>query len=272
MTQKQWKSRTASVIIALAALGATNLPQLANTKAIAQTPSVEPLCTETDIKQYIQQLNEFDATNVNFNALVACNSKAVPALIKALENQDEKFRIITITALGEIGTKAAPSVPILTKLLEDASIDVQIIALHALRQIGQDPIPTLIQALKSKNLTVRYKAAQTLGKFGIAAKDSVPDLETALKDTSPIVSYAASNALRKINTAIREINIAIKNYEQDPYRYNGSCHNCDNPNDISQTLKRHNRTNSLVMCRIPVIQTVFKWKCPRVQRVNNNGR
>ena len=263
MAQKQWKSRTTSVIITLAALGAINLPQLANTRAIAQTPSVQPLCSETDIKQHIQQLNQFDAANVNFNALVACNSKAVPALIKALENQDEKFLIIAITALGEIGTKAAPAVPVLTKFLEDASIDVQIIGLHALRQIGQDPIPPLIEALKSKNLTVRYKAAQTLGNFGIAAKDSVPDLETALKDTSPIVSYAASNALRKINSAIREINIAIKIYTTQQRMYENGCANCNNSNDISDTLKRHNRTNSLVMCRIPAIQAVLRWKCPK---------
>ncbi|MBE8967156.1 hypothetical protein IQ277_13125 [Nostocales cyanobacterium LEGE 12452] len=57
MAQKQWKSRTTSVIITLAALGAISLPQLTNTRVIAQTPSLQPLCTEADIKQHIQQLN-----------------------------------------------------------------------------------------------------------------------------------------------------------------------------------------------------------------------
>lgn len=267
MTQKQWKSRTASVIIALAALGAINLPQLADTKAIAQTPSVQPLCTETDIKQYIQQLNEFEKfENVNFNALVACNSKAVPALIKALENQDEDFRIITIAALGEIGTKAAPAVPLLTKSLEDTSKDVRVMAVHALKQIGQNPVRPLVQALKSKNLIIRYRAAKALGQFGIEARHGVPALlKTALKDTSAKVSYAAVNALREINAAII-IYESIDIFELD------LCTTCSDSSHISRTVKKRLSANSPVMCRIPAIGDLLRWKCPRVQRVNNNGR
>ncbi|MEH2035607.1 HEAT repeat domain-containing protein [Nostoc sp.] len=279
MTQKQWKSRTASIIIALAALGAINLPQLANAKAIAQTPSVEPLCTETNIKQYIQQLNEFknvkfntllnefeESENVNFNALVACNSKAVPALIKALENQDENFRIITIAALGEIGTKAAPAVPLLTKSLEDTSKDVRVMAVHALQQIGQNPVRPLIQALKSKNLNIRYRAAETLGQFGIEARYAVPPLlKTALKDTSAKVSHAAVNAVREINAAI----IIYKSIDIFEPVY---CSYCSDTDGVSRQVKKRLSANSPVMCRIPAIGDLLRWKCPRVQRVNNNGR
>ena len=138
-----WKYGTALIIIALAALGAITLPLLTNSTALAQTPSVQPLCTEADIQQHIQQLSEFKT--VNFNALVACNSKAVPSLIKTLEYEDENFRIITIAALGEIGTKAAPAVPVLNGLLKDDKREnIRIIVDYALEKIiGKNAVPSL---------------------------------------------------------------------------------------------------------------------------------
>ncbi|MDZ7970552.1 MAG: hypothetical protein RM368_37460 [Nostoc sp. DedSLP03] len=91
---------------------------LTNATALAQTPSVQPQCTETEIKQHIQQLNKGENADVKF--LVACKSKAVSALIKALdENKDENFNIITIAVLGDIGASAAPAVPVLNGLLKN---------------------------------------------------------------------------------------------------------------------------------------------------------
>lgn len=268
LPEKQWESGTAAIFMTWVVLVAISLPQLTNATMVAQTPLVQSQCTDVEINKHIQQLNKGEIAD--FNALVACNSKAVPVLIKGLGNQDEAFRIPTIAALGEIGSKAAPAVPFLNASLKDKNRDVRIIAVQALRKIGQDPIPPLINALKDDNWYVRYKAADTLGQIG-REDDAVLYLNTALEDIDSMVRSAAANALEKIKKAYPQQE--IKEYYSPCRRssFLGLRVDCSIRED-APFIRENLKLNPPVMCKIPIIKAVLRWKCPSVQRVNNNGK
>ncbi|MGH7998806.1 MAG: HEAT repeat domain-containing protein [Brasilonema sp.] len=233
MLSKHWKYRIA-ILTPLVVLKAIFLP------AFAQNPSIlaTAQCTNMEIQKYIQQLNKAETSD--FDALVACQSKAVPALIKALKNEDENIRIMIIAALGEIGSQASPAVPFLNELLvRDRSSDVQSITVHALRKINRGRVPVLITNLKSKDWRVRYQAAHTLGQIGTEAKDAVPALTVALEDEIQPVRSSAANALQKITQ--------IWHADSDTVMSNTANHVNNNPP---------------AMCRIPAIRAVLRWKCP----------
>ncbi|MEH2035605.1 MAG: HEAT repeat domain-containing protein [Nostoc sp.] len=297
LIENQWKSGTAAIFMTLAVLGAITLPQFTNATALAQTPSVQPQCTEADIKQHIQQLNKGESTDIKL--LVACDSKAVPALIKALdENKDENFNIITIAVLGDIGASAAPAVPVLNGLLKDTRQNIPIVVVYALGQIiGKDAVKPLIQALKDKNEDVRSSAANALGQIG---KDAVSALIIALKDPDSNIRAGAANALGQIganakdavpylNTAridrngkvrsaitnaLKEIKIAM-NAVEDVKRYNSRenlvCRgfrlpgepqtHCQDSYTLGQETVLYLKKKPPVMCKNPVIKAVLRWKC-----------
>jgi HEAT repeat protein len=233
--------------------------------AFAQTPSRQfstGQCTEMEIQKHIQQLSNGEPIAFNalvaastFNALVACQSKAVPALIKALDTKNENVRIIIIAALGQIGSQASPAVPLLSELLvKDTSSDVRSMTVHALGQIDKDPILVLITDLKNEDWRVRYRAANTLGQIRAEAEDAHPSLTTALRTTAledqvQLVRSSADNALQKIGTGRR----------RRICPYNKSCMNAWTVRDSTLI---YGKNNSPVMCRISVIRAVLRWKCP----------
>jgi len=192
---KRWKSR-AAILTTLGTILAITLLVWANRTKLAQTLSAKLAtfkCSEVELQQYVEQLDE--AEPAAFDALVGCNSRAVPALIKALrETQDEEVRIITIAALGEIGVNAAPAIPVFNELLKDKNEDVQRVIVHSLGQMGKEAIPVLISALKYQ-ADVRFRAIDKLGKFG---KEAVPILIAALDDADSKIRSGAAGAVGEI--------------------------------------------------------------------------
>jgi HEAT repeat protein len=68
---------------------------------------------------------------------------------------------------------------------------------------SKDDVPALIRQLKDKDDFVRLKAAKSLGKLGVDAKDAIPALlETSTKDEDVDVRSVAKQALEKINDAV----------------------------------------------------------------------
>lgn len=108
--------------------------------------------------------------------------KAVSALIKVLNDEDECVRDAAAEALGKIGAAAKEAIPALIEALKEKSESPG--AMIALKGIGEVAIPALIEALKHKNQTVRRNAAQTLGRIGPEAKEAIPALVIALRDKS----------------------------------------------------------------------------------------
>jgi len=217
MLSKHWKSR-ASLLMTLALLEPISLA------AFAQTPSTQlpTQCTEMEIQKHIQQLSNGEPTT--FNALVACQSKAVPALIKALDTKyDENFRIIIIAALGQIGSKATPAVPFLKNALNDTSRDVRLISIHALARI--DP-------------SVKVEIQEVLKDTPIQARD------TSKKCPSPGLDL-------RISARDCKLKIAQSTGTQ-----------VSAAPEIREGIDNSLNAKQPVMCRISAIRAVLKWKCP----------
>jgi len=129
--------------------------------------------------------------------------RAVPALSKALMDEDADVRCAAANSLGKIGKPAFESIPTLVKTLYDENDKVRNAAANALGMIAKpasESIPTLVKTLYDENVNVRNAAANALGKFGPNAKEAVEDLISTLKDKTVMCSSA--RALSKIGTSV----------------------------------------------------------------------
>jgi HEAT repeat protein len=184
-----------SKYIGIFALLLSTIPTLVNNPTLAQIPSIQSQCTEVEIKKYIQQLDKAEISD--FDALVACQSKSVPALINTLNSRDESIRIIAIAALGKIGINAASAVPALNVAYKDKSIEVRVVTVDALGKIRKRAIPTLIAALQDENEDVRKTATNALVKIG---KPALPALIKALETGSWKSRLAVADVLGKMHS------------------------------------------------------------------------
>jgi len=165
-------------------------------------------------------------------------AEAVPALIAALDSDDDKYRREVLFTLGSIGPASAPAVDKLASLLDSANEDVAHAACYAIGKIGpsakgavpklvekfdsEDPalklasiwaalkivpvsdrlaaraVPSLITMLRDRREVLRAEAAGELGDIGKAATVALPELKKLERDKSPMVRKAAAAAIAKI--------------------------------------------------------------------------
>ena len=124
---------------------------------------------EQKVERLIKKLGHKKA-KVRANATEALSNigeDAVPALIQALQDQDEWVRSRATLALGRIGGGAEDAVPALMQTLQDKDVYVRKYAASALGSIGEgaiDAVPALIQVLQDQD--IRINAAFALGKIG----------------------------------------------------------------------------------------------------------
>lgn len=192
------KKKLIAYILATLACAVTVSPAYTNiTKTQAQTPAVQRECTDSQIKRYIQQIENNDYTILD--RVSACQSKSIPVLIKALSSQDEVMHMSAIASFGKLGSDAAPALPALTKLLDDENEDVRIVAVDTFGKIGKEAVPALVKALNDKeDWTVRYIATKALGRIGTDAKQAIPTLIATLNDEDLHVRTEAADTLAKI--------------------------------------------------------------------------
>lgn len=100
--------------------------------------------------------------------MIGCESqeKKIERLVGQLGDKNWKARFETVTELVEIGK---PAVPALTKALGDENQDVSWGAAWAFEGIGEPAwkaVPALIKALGDEHESVRSSAASALGKIG----------------------------------------------------------------------------------------------------------
>jgi HEAT repeat protein len=140
-----------------------------------EKPSIQP----NTVKEWIKQLKDPDPevcerARENLFSLGPEDKKIVPILIEALP--EKKIRSDICWALRAIGKDAVPA---LRKALEDNNPEVRIGVLMALGHIGRkvdEVIPTLIQALKDPNKEIRKQAIRSMQMAGPRAKTAVPSL------------------------------------------------------------------------------------------------
>jgi len=123
---------------------------------------------------------------------------AVPALIRALRDEDREVRLAATATLGRLGDLRA--VDPLIGVLKDEDGAVRLTAVLGLRSL-QDPrrVEPLITALKDDDSQVRSCAATVLGVLGDPR--AVDPLIAALRDEDRFVKRSAVWALGKLGDA-----------------------------------------------------------------------
>ena len=153
------------------------------------------------------------------------NSRAVPALIKLIDDENKEIQRLAISALGDIGDTSVSLilVQILQNRHKDRSpygYDFPTVYYEVVAALGKlrDPstLESLIEALREENDLWRSEVRDTIKAFGNSAIDALasklPDDSTAYKESRVVVPYssdkkvevamsvAASNILESIST------------------------------------------------------------------------
>lgn len=130
-------------------------------------------------------------------------SKAIPVLVKKLDDDDPETRAGAALAIGQIGRYDEAAVARLLEAFDDtASLAsggrVCYFAAHALGQLGPKSMPLLIPKMSSRDTRVIRCVALSFGEIGSEAHAAVPVLHQLLLREESGVRIAAIYALRAI--------------------------------------------------------------------------
>ncbi len=139
----------------------------------------------------------------------AAAKPAVPALIKALQDQDKQVWFFALGALTELGPDAREALP---ALIEDLSRKSRggrdrernqrmVRTAYALSRLGPEAIPPLIATLGSDDSAARAGAARALGGMGPQAGAAIPALLANFNHGEVFVRQEAIDALALIGPA-----------------------------------------------------------------------
>ncbi len=156
--------------------------------------------TRKQIEECLQDFrsDDYAVQNTAVKRISKIGLPAVPALIKALNNENARVRENAAWALKKMGEKTVEAVPALIKALKDEDARVCENSVNALAIMGEKAVPALIKALKDENALARKNAARTLAKIGEKAVEAVPALINALKDENARAGIEAAQALANI--------------------------------------------------------------------------
>jgi HEAT repeat protein len=132
-------------------------------------------------------------------AFATLGDKAVPRLIKALENDDTQS--LAVEVIRRLGPKAKGAVPALILELKDPDPEYRREVEFAIAAIGPDAkaaVPALIDHMANDDPRVRYTACYALGKIGPDAKEAVPKLRDNIKSEDKFLKAASIWALLRI--------------------------------------------------------------------------
>ena len=137
---------------------------------------------------------------------------AVPALMRALDDEDGDVVIWAMHALGEIGPDARAAVPLLQAKLNDKDWNIRNLAKFALERIGEDSVPAVVAQLRSENRDKRKEAANLLVDIGTKA---IPEMRKAIEDKDYRVRYWAAHILGEIDPNSSETLEIINKLKKD---------------------------------------------------------
>lgn len=130
---------------------------------------------------------------------------ALPALVKAVHDSDERVRLTAMDVLETLGSEAASAVPALSEALEAKSRFVRWAAARTLGKIGPvgkiaSAVPGLTRLLEDPDLDVRLTAAGSLERLGPVAAMAVPSLTKSVGSSDAVLRIAAIRAVVGIGT------------------------------------------------------------------------
>jgi HEAT repeat protein/lysophospholipase L1-like esterase len=156
-----------------------------------------------DVPLLASHLSDADSHVAQFAAWVVGEAgdgarPAIPALCAALRASDLAVRTVAAQSLGRIGAGDAMVVTALGAAVADESWPARWHAVRALGHLGTPAVAPLVDALKSRDETVRLEAALALGRLGSGAAAAESALDAARRDENPQVRAAVSKALHHI--------------------------------------------------------------------------
>jgi HEAT repeat protein len=137
----------------------------------------------------------------------ALAARAVPALAQLLSDRDLDVRLTAAATLEAYGPAAGAAIPALAAAVSQGDSEFRRAVMYALQSIGpeaaREAVPGLVTDLTNDDARVRRAAAETLGRFGPAARSALPTLRRTLQDEDGDVRQAASDALLSIDVPAR---------------------------------------------------------------------
>lgn len=118
----------------------------------------------------------------------AAAKPALPALIKAINDEDKQVATSALAALAGLGPQAQEAIPPLIDLMDTGKArgrdrrQLVARAAFALSRIGPAAVPPLIEAVKKDDIGLRIGGARALGGMGTQARDAVPVLIGVMVD------------------------------------------------------------------------------------------
>jgi len=155
-------------------------------------------------------------------ALGRIGVEAVPALEKAVRQQDPGVRKAAATALGVIGPDASSAIPTLVSVFDDKDADEQlrVVCTRALGRIGVEAVPALGMVVRHQDSGARVAAARALRSIGPEAATAIPSLVRVMQDESEEMrlreacAYAlgriGSEALPALEQAVRDLDSDVR--------------------------------------------------------------
>jgi hypothetical protein len=137
-------------------------------------------------------------------ALAGIGSAAVPSLLAALTNENDRIRHSACLGLGWEREDLNLVIPALLNCLHDTNDFVRLWAVHSLGHLHAQPevvVTTLLKNYEGANPTMRGSLLISLGLFGTNANSAIPLVIEALKDDNESVRSSAAFALRQIDEA-----------------------------------------------------------------------
>ncbi|TPW00615.1 MAG: HEAT repeat-containing protein, partial [bacterium] len=129
--------------------------------------------------------------------LAAAGEPAVPALIEAMKDPEEKVRAKAAVTLGRIPATATLK-PLIVAFQDDTAGDR---AVEIVVKLDSAAVSELILALGNEHPAIRGRAAQALALIGAAADEARPALLKTLQDKEVKVRVRSAEALAKIGPA-----------------------------------------------------------------------
>lgn len=188
-----------------AAIGAANGARQLGTDSLAVVPALIACLRDPDDMVRATAAGAFFslalARDGSFEGYGAHGPAVVAAMLKAIDDPNQRVRMHAYSALGAAGEAGRAAVPTLVKRIGSDDRAARRLCLLALQNLGPNAvaaIPALIEALRSSDERVRSGAALALGRIGPEARAAVPALVAALDDPTDSVTWYAARALSEI--------------------------------------------------------------------------